>query len=299
MTKTFGNIFLGLLAVAGMSALTSCDDIKPDDRYIPGEAITAERAVLLEDFTGQYCVNCPQAHDVIKQLEEQYGKDKVIAVSIHSGGFGISTSQTNFGLNFVGLMTEEGNTIMTSYGIESFPMGIINFGRPEVYDLWPTSVRNALMVPTDVQIDLKAEFVPTPTDEVGDEDSDEYTDGYFGNIEIEAEVMSGSSRTVNVQFWITEDNIVALQKSLDKTIPDYVHDNVFRAQVLNGLRGESYSLTGGVEKVVDGSIATRWTDKERWEVKNLSVVAIVSDKTGVLQVKRVKLYPDADTTPND
>lgn len=266
--------------VALISILSSCDNIKEDDRYILGEEITVERSVLLEDFTGQYCVNCPEAHEVIKQLEEQYGKDKVIAVSIHCGDFGIPTSSTNFSRGAVGLMTAEGEAIMEAYGINSFPMGVIDNGKPETFDAWPTSVRSALQKPTDVTIDVSADYVASPNNG---------TEGYFGTIVINANVTSGSTREAQVQFWIVEDEITAYQKSETGSIADYVHDNVFRAQVFDGLNGNKYNFESHNTLLISGSIESRWTDKERWELKNLSVVAYVSDKNGVLQVKRVKV----------
>lgn len=75
---------------------------------------------------------------------------------------------------------------------------------------------------------------------------------------------------------------------------DYVHNNVFRAQVFDGLYGQSFSFDANESKKIDGSIATRWTEKEHWEINNLSVVAIVSDKSGVLQAKKVKLVENGE-----
>lgn len=261
--------------------LTSCDNVGEDERYILGTSVKPERAVLLEDFTGQNCINCPDAHKVVEQLEEQYGKDKLIAVSIHSGSFGMSTSRTDFDRGRIGLMTEEGNALMEAYGIQSFPMGVINMGQPMVYDLWPTAVRNAFMVETDVNIDLKVSYAPAA------DDSEE--NGYTGKISIDAEVKSGSTRQANVQFWIVENNIVASQRNIETTVPDYVHNNVFRGQVFGGLRGNSYSFTAGFPVEVTGEIDNRWTSKEHWNVNNLSVVAIVSDNSGVLQAARVNV----------
>lgn len=262
---------------------TSCDDVKEDDRYIEGPAITAERAVLLEDFTGQNCVNCPEAHEVIKQLQQQYGEDKVIAVSIHSGALSIPVSYTNFDAKFVGLMTAEGNAICEAFGINQFPMGVIDNGDPQVYDLWPTSMRKELEKATDIDLELEAKYIPS---------SDDRSDAYYGTIEVNCEVLSGSTRSANIQFWITEDNIIARQSTLTGTEMQYVHDNVFRAQIFGGLKGQSINLKGGVSDNVTGSINTRWTDSERWEINNLYVVAFVSDNKEVLQVTKVKLIKD-------
>lgn len=283
--KTTYRLFIGAAALTMSSiALTSCDEVAEDDRYILGEAVVAERAILLEDFTGQSCVNCPAAHEVIEQLEEQFGKDKVIAVSIHSGSFGLSTKATNFARNRVGLMTEEGNAIMESYGITQFPMGVINMTGDAVnYTLWATKVRDALKVTTDVNIELEANYIP---------DANDGEDGYFGTIEAKATVMSNTARTVNFQFWILEDNIVAQQSNGNIVVQDYVHNNVFRAQVFDGLKGQPYSLTAGFEQEITGAIATRWTNKEHWELENLSVVAFASDASGVLQVVKVPLFKD-------
>lgn len=261
---------------------TACDEVGENDRYILGEAIKVERGVLLEDFTGQNCINCPEAHKVIEQLEEQYGEDKFIAVSIHCGGFGISTSRTNFETGRIGLMTEEGNAIMEAYGIQSFPMGVINMGNPMVYDLWPTAVREGLQKETDVNIDLNVEYTP-------------HEGGQTGTITAKADIISGSDRMANIQFWILENGIVASQRSTTETMPDYVHNNVFRAQIFNGLKGNQISLTNGFTTEVEGSIETRWTDKERWQPENLSVVAFVSDNTGVLQVVKKPLFPKTDS----
>ena len=52
----------GAAAVLAAAALTSCDNVPEADRFIKLPPIEADRAVLIEDFTGQYCLNCPIAH---------------------------------------------------------------------------------------------------------------------------------------------------------------------------------------------------------------------------------------------
>ena len=83
-------------AFISLALLTaSCDNISENDRYIKVEATKAERTVLLEDFTGQNCVNCPAAHRTIEALEQQYGSH-LIAVSIHAGHFGIPADNKRY-----------------------------------------------------------------------------------------------------------------------------------------------------------------------------------------------------------
>ena len=77
--------FLSLLAAALL--LISCDEVSSSKRLIYVEPPEVGRAVLIEDYTGQYCVNCPKASQEIERLLEQYGDTTVIAVAIHSGPF--------------------------------------------------------------------------------------------------------------------------------------------------------------------------------------------------------------------
>ena len=53
--------------------MTACSNIDEDERLIYVKPAAVERSVLLEDFTGQRCVNCPLAADEIAKLHEQYG----------------------------------------------------------------------------------------------------------------------------------------------------------------------------------------------------------------------------------
>ena len=64
--------------------LVGCDRISEDERLIYEKPEPAQRVVLLEDFTGQRCTNCPKATEVIAQLQETYG-DALVAVGIHGG----------------------------------------------------------------------------------------------------------------------------------------------------------------------------------------------------------------------
>ena len=74
-------------------AFTSCDVIGDTERFTEIEMPVFERRVLLEDFTGQKCRNCPKAHREISSLKEVYG-DNLIAVSIHAGGYALDGLKT-------------------------------------------------------------------------------------------------------------------------------------------------------------------------------------------------------------
>ena len=94
-------------AFLGFAALfTACDEVSEGERYISLPQVETKRNVLLEDFTGQFCSNCPTAHATINSLKAQYGSS-LIAVSVHATDvFGIMEGQYP---TIVGLMQPEGN----------------------------------------------------------------------------------------------------------------------------------------------------------------------------------------------
>lgn len=69
-----------LSAVAAMG-LQSCG-VDSNDRFVELDEIKAERTVLLMDFTGQRCVNCPEAHEIMEDLVNQYGEDNLIIPTV-------------------------------------------------------------------------------------------------------------------------------------------------------------------------------------------------------------------------
>ncbi|MDE6717966.1 MAG: Omp28 family outer membrane lipoprotein [Muribaculaceae bacterium] len=257
------------------SAFVACDNIDEDDRYREVEAVAAERAVLIEDYTGQNCVNCPDAHEVIEALEEQYGED-VIAVSIHAGdGFVINRDMTRFASGFIGLGTPEGAHYYSLNELKSNPIGIINGrGGAQDYKSWAGVVRNELERPTELAIDLSATLNP---------DSNE--------IDIDVQLLPHGDLNGQLYVWILESDIVARQKTSTGMIKDYVHNNVFRAAV-NDVDGESVSLESGVHFNADYSIAVRDNEEEKWVPENMSVIAFLKTANGVENVAKAKVQVD-------
>lgn len=260
MNRIFSRISL---AAAGILLLSACDNISEDDRYIEVDKVEAARVVLIEDFTGQNCVNCPDAHEVIEQLQEQF-PGTVVAVSIHAGGFGISTERTDFSVDYIGLMTDDGNYYNDSWGINSWPAGVINRrGGATEYDKWASLVRDELARPTDLAINVEAAVIGTKV-------MTDITLEPAGNI------------TGKLYVWVLESGIVARQRNTQTTVRDYVHNNVYRA-TLTGRDGKDVDLRSGVHQTFSFDTEVVYNDHERWNPENLSIVAFVADDSGVQQ----------------
>ena len=120
-----------------MATMVACNHIDEDERLIYVKPVSASRNVLIEDFTGQRCVNCPNATDEIANLIGQYGEATVIAVGIHSGPFSKSVRGVPYAL-----WTEDGDAYFDYWKVESQPKGVIDRRGTSDYTSWGTIVRD-------------------------------------------------------------------------------------------------------------------------------------------------------------
>lgn len=272
--KLQNNIYKTFAICAATLSLASCSDIAEDDRLIYVEPIQVSKHVLIEDFTGQGCVHCPDATVAIEALQEQYGADNVIAVSIHSGPFSKTVSGQHYPL-----WTETGDYYYDSWNIESQPTGVID--RQTVSSTpqsWGAIVRDALQGTAPIKLDATTSY-------------DEAT--RTATINVQAKGVE-QDITGKLQVWLTEDSIINIQTMGDGHInPNYVHNHVFRTAV-NGRDGEDISIHWDEEKTVTYSAVL----DEAWKAENMSVVAFVYNNNGVQQVIKVPVIPTGDGTSN-
>ena len=250
------NIFFLLLS---LPLLFSCSDEIPfDERYEELPSVELKRNILLEDFTGQFCSNCPEAHQVISDLQTLYG-EHIIAVAIHAGHFGIAEGSN---ASFVGLMQPEGNTYATHWGVEAYPAGIINRTSGLLkHTEWAAYARQAFAQEPQAAITLAAEII---------------NDSIF----IHTELQSENALSGKLQLWITESNITAVQQNGGTLDVQYQHHHVYRAAA-NGIWGEDIALVAGSPTTCEHTIALR----DNWNAENLSVVAFIyTEADGVLEV---------------
>ena len=254
---------LPLCLFAASMFLSSCDNISEDERYIYVKPADVKRRVLIEDFTGQRCVNCPAAHEEIERLQEQYGDTTVIAVSIHGGALSVKSTAT-----IVGLWTELGEQYNKSAGVESWPSGLINrTGGLQDAPQWAAKVYEEVQKTTPVS---SIDFMNVVKGE---------------QVSFDVSVSSFEDLTCKLQLWIVEDGIVAPQQMGDGTMNrTYVHNNVLRGTITE-FSGDNLSLFAGLST----QESYKASFDAGWNRDNLAIVAIVSNSTGVLQVVKKKL----------
>lgn len=221
-----------------------------------------QQRVLLEDFTGQRCVNCPRGTEIIEQLTQQLTDSVLIAVSIHGGPLAFAGNA-----RVMGLKTAVGDEYYNYWQLEYQPVGLVNRHGAVNYTDWTASVAEALGQLSSVNMWAEASLT---------------AEGIQISVKAEAPETAVSGR---LQVWLLEDGITAMQMMPDgSTSADYVHNHVLRTPV-NGIWGEEMTLGEGETKTFS---LTQPLD-EAWNPEQLSIVAFVCNDRGVLQVVKTKV----------
>ena len=254
-------IFKSLIPVAAvaMTLLAACDDIPLDERLIYVKPAAVARAVLIEDFTGQRCVNCPNATATIEQLIHEYGDSAVIAVGIHCGPFGKSTP----------LLTAEGDEYYNHWKVAEQPSGMVNRLSVSAYTTWGAQVYKQIQLNAPVSIRLSTELDPDSR-----------------QLKVNTALMAVDGNVnAKLQLWLTEDSIVSAQFMPDGTADrNYIHNHVFR-QSINGTWGEDIAVDEGLTTQKNATV----TLSDSYSLNHLSVVAFVYNDSGVLQATKTKI----------
>lgn len=251
MKKTLSIIAAGII---GAAAITSCDSVAEDDRFVPAEIVPA-RAILIEEFTGQNCTNCPDGHKAISDLTASLG-DSVVAVGIHASDLAINPP--------LGLKTATGEAYYKNVGSPALPTGVINLQTSplQVAD-WGATVDRIIMNPTPFTVKAEAQL-----------NGDKY--------DIKVAFSSGEDYDGKLMVWICENGIVRKQIDHGTTINDYVHNHVFRAAVTDDIWGQPVSLKKHEPQYLDFSYEIDPADY--WDTNNIYVVAFLYNDGGVAQV---------------
>lgn len=272
------NIFLGVATATMAMAAASCSNIDEGDRLIYVKPAEVGRAVLIEDLTGQRCINCPTGTDIITGIIETYGEDNVIAVGIHCGPLGFAGNSKR-----VGLKTDTGDEYYTHWANGTNlgqPSAIFNRkkGKGPIDNLnnWAAEVGLIISEKANLSVNIANAYdakTRTLTTKVG-------AFGVNGTV-------SGK-----LQVWIVEDGIKAMQLMPDGSAnQEYIHNHVFRAAV-NGTWGEDITVKEGETTSNDYSYVL----PETWNADNISVVAFVYNGNGVENVAKKHIVEHEEET---
>jgi len=238
--------------------------IKPD----------TNKKVLLEDFTGQRCVNCPAAHEIAHNLQDAFGEENLIIISIHAGFFATPANEP-FDYDF---RTDAGNAYESYFNVQTYPSGMVDrVSTDENYlidkDGWATQVAAQFEETPIVNIHIQPEV-----------------NGNTLSGKIDLFFLSELSSQANIQICVTEDSIVSPQVIPGGEEDDYIHMNVLRGAV-NGDWGMPLPAVTYAEDDEISINIPNFTFGDDWNPEHLSVVAYVYDDASkkVIQVDKKKL----------
>tara|TARA_B110000908_G_scaffold163464_1_gene210066 strand:+ start:2136 stop:3257 length:1122 start_codon:yes stop_codon:yes gene_type:complete len=250
--------------------------------------------VLIEDFTGHLCPNCPDAARDFDAIHANHGA-RVIGLAIHvSTAFArpYPASQTpKFQYDF---RTQWGTEWDDFFGISNagLPRGMVNrtlypndhgMGRAE----WANTVANELTKDIDFGINIS-----TTTNA----------------ITINSTVLNNLNGNYNLVICLTESYIINWQKDGQENVEDYEHNHVLRTVLVDEPLSNTSNFISGqkIEKIsnYDLSVLQQYNidysantaelgngNAGGWVAENMSVIAYIYDNTTqeIVQVEEAHL----------
>lgn len=264
---------------------TGCDEVAPPYKQSGGIVIVkGTQKVLIEDFTGYRCGNCPAAAKIASDLHEVY-KDKVIVLGIHSGATFASPRGKLYAADF---RTQVGEELLSTFlGLTGGqPNGMVNRsgsnGKIIAPDGWAAQVSTELEKEAKASIDLTPKY-------------DSVTQ--ILTVDVQVKWLSAGGPDDHLAVYLSEDSIIYPQKDyrrpsqgLSEDDTNYVHMHMLRGAIGEfGTWGEQVS-----SKPAGTSITKRYTLSfagKPWRPKYCSVVGILHDKQegSVIQVNDAKV----------
>ncbi len=206
--------------------------------------------VMIEDFTGHQCSNCPNATAVVESIVAQH-PDRVFVASIHSGpggNTGLQAVDATFTQNFMNPQGIEIATVLTADEPSVVGNPFVDINRkiyggtkfPGVSNSWPgytTDILNANVL--NVNLQSKTNYFPS-------------TRGVILHTEVE---LLGSTVPDDLYqvVYLIEDSLISIQKTLSSWNPpyqdvNYVHRDIHRGCIDGNAMGRKLVASMKVDK---------------------------------------------------
>lgn len=276
-----------IIGVATLVSLAACDNIAEDERFIPVIRPAAKQTYVIQEFTGQRCVNCPDGAAILHQIVENYGEEAVIIVGLHPKD-NINTVPRLDKL----VLTSDLATVYFEYWgrPNEFPTAIINGTTPNANRAtW--SARLDEIVEADKEKDPCANI---DLNAVYDPDTREL------NVDYEVYFTSTYGSEASLVLWLCENDMVGRQYTNNRelyptgTIKDYVHNHVLRTS-LNGAWGEKMTTT--LVGTSNSGSATLRLD-EAWDAEHCVIVGYLFDSSSKLGLQGAQMKVPAKFEDN-
>ena len=239
-----------LVAQSDTIPLVEADTVNFDGRIV----------VLLEDYTGVKCNNCPEAGELALQLQQQ-NEGHLVVLGVHP-----KTELQNPAGGFPDFRTDDGNEWNNFFNIAAYPSGLVDrtgvLGQAE----WTTAVNNAIGNDAPVRLIIKTEY-----DDATRELKLSIHSKFLQNVE---------SNDVRLTVCMMEDNIVGAQVMPTGVNPNYTHRHVFRGTADGQTWGrvldvEAESITAGRNFITN----MKFNVSDDYNADEFYIVAFISDNS--------------------
>lgn len=280
--------FIFLIPLIGFM-LYSCDKVEAPYATVkqqPGhdttDTSTYVRKVLLEDYTGHTCPNCPQGTQIGQTLQSNSG-EKVIMIAVHAGYFSNPLAEP-FTADY---RTPEGNAWNDEFGFQAYPNGLVNrktfedkmiISPPE----WGEAIDSIMIIPPDAGITITCS-ADTVSRIVTADISTKFLNQLEGNY--------------NITLCVLEDGIISAQKNSiaavgpTPIIYDYRYEDMLRKTVTS-----TWGDLLAINPATGSKVTSHFTFSLESHViiRNASLVAFISnaETKEVIQAEKKKIISE-------
>ncbi|MEO8588453.1 MAG: Omp28-related outer membrane protein [Flavobacteriales bacterium] len=272
-----------LLALLGQGCDYVTSPVESPGGNPVGEGVI--RRVLIEDFTGHLCNNCPGATQTALQLQAVY-PEALIVVGIHVINFAAPQAPIGDGIYDTDFRTPAGNDYASQFGVSFLPTGMVsrkefNSSVLQDDDAWSSDVSDILGEPADFDVWFSQLEHNATANTV--------------TAEVKVAVINPVIGDHNLTIYLVEDHVTDWQLNSQATppdVPDYDHRHVLRTN-LNGSWGVP-AVTGSAE--AGDTLTFTYTDfpvNPDWNPANCALVGYVYNTASyeVMQVAERKFQP--------
>ncbi len=268
----------------------SCDTIEEEERLVYPKGQTKEttpitkvdtiQKVLLEDYTGWKCVNCPRAAVKATEMISKYS-EQLVVMAVHATAF----ANPSTGNNNLDFKTEYGEKWAIDFGCTSLPTGIINRKKiGGVYTIgdanWDNQIQNTINSQDHIMnINLGAEY---------------RSDDNQILVSTENIFLKDYNSSMLINVVVLESGIIGVQYNTDPNygttpkINDFEFNHVLRK---NALIDYSLSLNGVAKETIIKKNYLIDVDPDIQDISKCTVVVFVTDAQTkeVIQVNEIHL----------
>lgn len=253
------------------------------------------KKILIEDFTGHTCGNCPKAAKELYAIDSIY-PGKIIGIGLHVGGYAApapgynSSPSTAYTADY---RTTTGELLDAAFGASEFglPQGMfnrkqydaINKTHLQFYPNWKTYAAGIINEASVVDLQINVDYTSSNRKIC---------------VDVRDSFLTNMSATFNLVVFLTQDSIISWQDYIGVNKEDYIHRHVFRDAI-------TPSGTWG-ELLATGTIAVGTTNIKRFaytipadykgvpcDVNKCHLIAFIYNTSTyeIIQSEEVKIIP--------